>query len=95
MSRIDQKVWQGKPIILFAATPGPRAGAGVLGDLQRLTPFFGGEVIASVGIGEWQKAWDAEAETLTRPVHKIAMRHALTALVDDVRAKGREDEILA
>ena len=34
MSRIDMKVWQGKPTVMLAATPGPRAGAGVLGGLN-------------------------------------------------------------
>lgn len=31
MSWIDIKVWHNKPVAMLAATPGPRAGAGVLG----------------------------------------------------------------
>ena len=31
MSRIGVKPWQGKPMVILAATPGPHAGASVLG----------------------------------------------------------------
>lgn len=41
MSRIDRQVWQGKPVVFLAASPGPRAGAGVLGHQAQLAPFFG------------------------------------------------------
>ena len=30
MSRIELKLWQGKPLVMLAASPGPHAGAGVL-----------------------------------------------------------------
>jgi NAD(P)H-dependent FMN reductase len=30
MSRIEMKLWQGKPVVMLAASPGPRAGANVL-----------------------------------------------------------------
>ncbi|MEM0936220.1 MAG: NAD(P)H-dependent oxidoreductase [Pseudomonadota bacterium] len=65
MTRIDTKVWHDKPMVLLAATPGPRSGAGVLGNQQTLIPFFGGVVKGVYGVGKWYEAWDAEAGTLT------------------------------
>ena len=36
MSRIEMKIWQGKPVVMLAASPGPRAGANVLASQQML-----------------------------------------------------------
>lgn len=44
MSRIDQKVWQDKPFVLLAATPGLRAGANVLQTQELTAPFFGMDI---------------------------------------------------
>ena len=44
MSRIDQKVWQDKPIVLLAATPGPRVGANVLQTQEFTAPYFGMDI---------------------------------------------------
>jgi hypothetical protein len=67
MSRIEMKVWQGKPMALLAASPGPRAGAGVLDSQEALVPRFGGDLRGRPGIGRWSAAWDAETRSLTRP----------------------------
>ncbi|MEL7398447.1 MAG: NAD(P)H-dependent oxidoreductase [Pseudomonadota bacterium] len=58
MSRIDQKVWQDKPIVLLAATPGPRAGANVLQTQEFTAPFFGMDIKGNYGVGLWPEAWD-------------------------------------
>ena len=51
MSRIDSKVWQGKPIVILAASPGPRAGANVLQTQEFTAPFFGMDIKGKHGIG--------------------------------------------
>lgn len=81
MSRIEMKLWQGKPVVMLAATPGPRAGAGVLGGQEMKAPFFGADVRGKLGIGKWAEAWDAETRTLNRPEDKEALRNALGGLV--------------
>ena len=81
MSRIDMKVWQGKPVLFLAASPGPRAGAGVLGHQSQLAPFFGADLRGAQGIGTWGEAWDADAATLTRAEDIAALDTALAALV--------------
>lgn len=57
MSRIDTAVWQQKALLFLAATPGKRAGAGVL-DYVQSASYFGGIVAASLGIGNWSKSYD-------------------------------------
>lgn len=65
MSRINSKVWQETPIAVLSATPGPRAGEGVLGYQSSLIPYSGGRLIASVGVGRWGEAYNAESQQLT------------------------------
>ena len=80
MSRIETKVWQGKPMVILAASPGKRAGARVLASQETSAPRFGGEVRSSLGIGEWSKAWDAGAKALARDEDAAALCDALAAL---------------
>lgn len=51
MSRIEMKLFQNKPMMILSASPGPRAGAGVLGNQEMLIPHFGGQIVAKLGIG--------------------------------------------
>lgn len=46
VSRIDQKVWKNKPMLLMAASPGPRGGMNALNVMKNLMPHFGGNVVA-------------------------------------------------
>ena len=63
MSRIDQKVWQDKPFVLLAATPGPRAGDNVLRSQELTAPFFGMDIKCKYGVGTWREAGDGDALT--------------------------------
>ena len=70
-SRIDQQVYQGKPVLMLAASPGPRAGAGVLGAATMSAPFFGAKLVGSLGVGPFGEAFsdrltDAELDAELR-----------------------------
>ncbi|MFK7889607.1 MAG: NADPH-dependent FMN reductase [Granulosicoccus sp.] len=80
MSRIDTKVWQNKPMVIMAASPGPRAGAGVLGHIATMAPYFGGNIKGSVGIGRWHDSFDRETMTLTQASDISLLEVALDAL---------------
>ncbi|MEO0525477.1 MAG: NAD(P)H-dependent oxidoreductase [Pseudomonadota bacterium] len=60
MSRIDQKVWQDKPFLLLAASPGRQAGANVLQTQEQTAPFFGMDIKGKYGVGSWADAWDCD-----------------------------------
>lgn len=66
MSRLDGKVYADKPTLALAATPGPRAGAGVLASVEGSAPFFGMDLKGVVGIGSWGEAFDNDRLELTR-----------------------------
>ena len=79
MSRIDQKVWQDKPIVLLAATPGPRAGANVLQTQEFTAPFFGMDIKGKHGVGLWRDAWDGT--TLTKDDDIVGVDAAIKGLL--------------
>ena len=71
MSRIDQKVWQDKPLVLLAASPGPRAGANVLQSQELTAPFFGMSIVGKYGVGGWSDTWDGNALTKAEDVEGV------------------------
>lgn len=77
MSRIEMKPWQGKPMVMLAATPGPHAGASVVGAQEKLAPYSGANIRGKHGVGEWAEAWNPETRTLNRAEDIEALRHAL------------------
>ncbi|WP_010178517.1 NADPH-dependent FMN reductase [Aquimarina agarilytica] len=46
LSRIDQKVWKNKPMLLMATSPGKRGGANVLEAAKKFFPHLGGNIVA-------------------------------------------------
>lgn len=71
MSRIDMEVWQDKPVVLLAATPGPRAGENVLKSQLESAPFFGMDVKGAYGVGTWPEAWDGTKLTVEKDVSGV------------------------
>ena len=57
-SRVDQQVYQQRPVLMLTASPGPRGGAGVLGAATMSAPFFGAELVGSLGVGTFYEAFD-------------------------------------
>lgn len=85
MSRIEMKLWQGKPVVMLAASPGRRAGANVLESQRMLAPHFGADLRGTLGIGTWPEAWDAEGRRLLRPEDIGALDDLLGQLVTVAR----------
>lgn len=81
MSRIEMKLWQGKPVAMLAASPGPRAGANVLASQAMLAPHFGADLRGTLGIGRWPENWDAESKRLLRPADIGALDDLIGQLV--------------
>lgn len=60
MSRIDMKVYQDKPTILMATSPGARGGAGVLGAVEMGAPFFGMDIKSKISVPTFQDNFDSD-----------------------------------
>ena len=79
-SRINMGVYQGKKVAMFAATPSPRAGAGVLGSATATAPFFGADLVGSLGIPTFSDNYDADAGELSDPDLRARFEKTLGAL---------------
>ncbi len=79
-SRIDMGVYQGKKVAMFAATPSPRAGAGVLGNATATAPFFGADLVGSLGIPAFGDNFDLDAGGLSDPDLRARFEKTLGAL---------------
>jgi len=60
LSRINQKVWKDKPMLLMSTSPGGRGGATVLGAAKSSFPFLGGNVIADFSLPSFYDNFTAE-----------------------------------
>ncbi|MEM9564501.1 MAG: NAD(P)H-dependent oxidoreductase [Actinomycetota bacterium] len=80
MSRIDMGIYQQKKVAMFAATPGPRGGAGVLGSATTSAPFFGADLVGSLGIPSFGQNFDAERGELVDPDLQAQFAKVLDAL---------------
>lgn len=63
-SRIDQKVFQGKPSVYLSTSPGGRGGASVLAAATNSAPFYGAELIGDLSIPRFHDAFDKESGAL-------------------------------
>ena len=79
-SRIGRDVWQGKPMVLLATSPGSGGAARVLAIAETAAPHFGGEVRASMSIPQFFDAFDSEAGCLRDPGLQETLREAVSSL---------------
>lgn len=57
-SRVNKTFWAEKPMLLMAASPGPRGGQNVLKNAQEMFPFFGGNVVAAFSLPSFHNNFD-------------------------------------
>jgi NAD(P)H-dependent FMN reductase len=57
-SRIDTKVYQNKPMVMLATSPGPGGGKNVLNLAVTSSPYFGGDVKGSLSVPGFNDAFD-------------------------------------
>ncbi|MBV1859964.1 MAG: NAD(P)H-dependent oxidoreductase [Nannocystaceae bacterium] len=82
-SRIQAKVFQGKPMTVLSTSPGPRGGGNVLATALSAAPHFGAEVLSSLSVPSFHKVFDLESGTLT----DAALTEALTAALGTLASR--------
>ena len=63
-SRIDMKVFQNKPMLLLATSPGPGGASSVLAAAKGSAPFFAADVKGDFSLPSFYDNFDLEAQTL-------------------------------
>ena len=66
-SRIDMKVFQNKPMLMLATSPGPGGAASVLAAASGSAPYFAADVKSSISIPSFYDNFDVETGQLTNP----------------------------
>lgn len=79
-SRAGQKVFQDKPMVLLATSPGARGGASVLAAAASSAPFFAGTVKASLSIPSFNENFDVERGELRNAELKAKLTEAMRGL---------------
>jgi chromate reductase len=81
-SRIDQKVYQGKPMLLLATSPGPGGAQNVLASATTSAPFFAGEVLGSISVPSFYENFDSENGQLKNAELDQQIREATEKLAE-------------
>lgn len=85
-SRIGQKVFQDKPMVLLSTSPGAGGGSSVLAAATGSAPFFAGHVKASLSIPSFYENFDVERGTLRNEELKSRLIEAVSRLQELVPA---------
>ena len=76
-SRINQKIFQNKPVVLLSTSPGPRGAANVLAAAVNSAPHFSGDLKASLSVPSFHHNFDVENGCLTNQEIKIQLTAAI------------------
>jgi len=80
-SRINPKVFQNKPLVLLATSPGPGGAASVLAAANASAPYFSGEVKASLSIPSFYENFDIESASINNSKIKNQLIRAVQSLL--------------
>ncbi len=80
-SRINPKVFQNKPMVMLATSPGPGGASSVLATAVASAPFFEGEVKASLSIASFYENFDIENGRLSNDDIDQQLQTAVNSLL--------------
>ncbi|MCO4800107.1 MAG: NAD(P)H-dependent oxidoreductase [Colwelliaceae bacterium] len=80
-SRIDQKLFQSKPMVLLATSPGPGGASNVLNSAVTSAPYFAGEVKASLSIPSFFDNFDMKDQSITSELFLTKLKEAVSKLI--------------
>ena len=88
-SRIDGKVYQNKPMLMLASSPGPGGAASVLASASGSARYFAADVKASISVPSFFDNFDMKNNELTNPQIKQEL-HQAVQLLKDATSGGRK-----
>ena len=90
-SRINSKVYQGKPLILLATSPGGRGASGVLATAVKSAPHYGGDLKASLSIPGFYGNFDTKTGKVSNPEIQSMLETTLANLFEIKRSDPSSD----
>lgn len=82
-SRINQKVFQSKPMVMLATSPGPGGAASVLATATNSAPYFDGNVVESLSVPAFYDNYDANSRRITNNDINEKLRLSMERLVTE------------
>ena len=79
-SRIEQKLFQNKPMVLLSTSPGPGGAASVLAAAKGSAPYFAGNVKATVSIPSFYDNFDSDNKVLSNKELDQTLKAALATI---------------
>lgn len=79
-SRIDMKVYQSKPMVMLATSPGPGGAASVLNQAVTSAPYFAGDVKFSLSVPSFFDNFDIETGQLSNQELRDALKAAIATI---------------
>lgn len=80
-SRIDQKVFQGKPMVLLSTSPGPGGARNVLAAAETSAPHFAGDVKATLSVPSFYENFDMEAGAISDKTIAAKLKDVVLSLL--------------
>ena len=79
-SRSNPKVFQGKPMVMLASSPGPGGAKTVLGAATTSAPYFDGDVKASFSLPSFYQNFDVENAVVSNESLLAELKNAVALL---------------
>ncbi|MCK0127494.1 NAD(P)H-dependent oxidoreductase [Erythrobacter sp. F6033] len=83
-SRVGRNVWQDKPMVLLATSPGGRGGKGVLEFATGHMPRFGGNLVGYLSVPSFGENFDTGAGKLIEDTLNTQLRGLIAMLANTV-----------
>jgi NAD(P)H-dependent FMN reductase len=84
LSRLDQRIFQGKPVLLLSTSPGQTGGASSLNILAGLLPRWGGTLAASYSLPSFNRNYDATSQRILNPAEDENLTLAVSRFLQAV-----------
>jgi NAD(P)H-dependent FMN reductase len=81
-SRISQQVYQNKPMVLLATSPGPGGANTVLSAALASAPHFGANVVGSLSVPSFYDNFDSQTTALTNTALNDELKSIMLALLN-------------
>jgi chromate reductase len=79
-SRINRSVYQDKPVVLLASSPGKGGGSKVLSAAINSMPFFGGVVKGSFSLPNFHANFDSEKNEMSNEEFKLQLKKEIESI---------------
>ncbi len=83
-TRIDRNIFQEKPMLLMATSPGGRGGITILELALKALPRFGGNIVAQMSLPNFYDHFELEQNTLKTDKYHEQLQTAVNKLCDAV-----------